>query len=189
MNQMPLFPAGGPMKIVGISGKAGSGKDTLAGFLVEHQGFVRIALAEPLRRFVSDITGLSMEDLTAGPLKEAPLDWLGGTSPRRLMQTIGTEWGRDMIDESLWLKVAARRVEEARAFGAAGVVIPDVRFENEAMLVRELGGSVVVVDRPGVASVADHTSERPLPSGLVDHTVVNSGTLAQLRAAAQELAN
>lgn len=176
------------MKIVGISGKAGSGKDTLAGFLGE-QGFIRIALAEPLRRFVSDITGLSMEELTAGPLKEAPLDWLGGTSPRRLMQTIGTEWGREMIDESLWLKVAARRVEEARAGGAAGVVIPDVRFENEAMLVRELGGSVVVVDRPGVASVADHASERPLPSWLVDHTVVNSGTLAQLRAAAQGLAN
>ncbi|WP_369933913.1 adenylate kinase [Xanthomonas tesorieronis] len=188
-RQLALFPRVGRMKIIGIAGKAGSGKDTLAGYLVANHGFVRVALADPLRRFVSDITGLSMDELTAGPMKEAPLQWLGGTSPRRLMQTVGTEWGRDMIDRDLWLKVARRRIEAADAAGATGVVIPDIRFENEAMLVRGMGGEVVVVERPDVAAVTTHSSERPLASGCVDSVIPNDGSLRDLEIYALGLAN
>ncbi len=85
------------MKIIGLHGLARSGKDTLASYLVEHHGFVRIGLADPLRKFVSDITGIPLEDLMDGPTKETPLEWLNNKSPRVLMQTLGTEWGRELI--------------------------------------------------------------------------------------------
>ncbi|MEU9859193.1 hypothetical protein AB0E19_38720, partial [Streptomyces sp. NPDC047974] len=90
------------MKIIGITGRARSGKDTLAEFLVSDHGFVKLSFAAPIRAFVADITGLPVSAMEDGPLKEEPLDWLNGQTPRRLMQTVGTEWGREMIDRDLW---------------------------------------------------------------------------------------
>ncbi|WP_295842560.1 adenylate kinase [uncultured Xanthomonas sp.] len=176
------------MKIIGIHGRARSGKDTLARFLVDHHGFHRVALADPLREFVSAITGIPYEALVDGPAKEEPLSWLNDRSPRYMMQTLGTEWGRQMVDDQLWLKVAHRRVEEARKQGYAGVVIPDVRFDNEAEFVSDLGGTVVEVVRPGVAAVAAHSSEAGVSPDLIHFTVHNDGTLLDLARYAETLA-
>lgn len=176
------------MKIVGIHGRARSGKDTLAHFLVEHHGFLRIALADPLRRFVSDITGLDESLLMDSVVKEQPIDWLGGKSPRQLMQTLGTEWGRTHVDENVWLAVAQRKIDQARRRGYAGVVIPDVRFDNEAQWVRQLGGHVVRLVRDDAAPVADHASERGVADHLIDTTIDNNGPLVLLAHWAEALA-
>lgn len=176
------------MRIVGIHGRARSGKDTLAGFLVEHHGFHRIALADPIRQFVSSITGISVEDLMDSALKEAPLAEFGGRSPRQMMQTLGTEWGRDMIAPDLWLTVCRLGIERSKRAGAVGVVIPDVRFENEAEMVRALGGEVAHVIRDGAGAVNAHVSEVPLPDYLVDYTVNNDSTVARLALHAEVLA-
>lgn len=175
------------MKLVGITGKARSGKDTLAEYLVEHHGFLKLSFAEPIRRFVSDITGHSVEELTDGPLKEEHLGWLD-TTPRRLMQTVGTEWGREMVDPDLWLKVAHRRIREARQAGVPGIVIADVRFDNEAEFVRRWGGEVVRLTRPGSAEVAAHASEAGVRDDLVDYEVVNDRERRYLRFVAADLA-
>lgn len=176
------------MKIIGITGRARSGKDTLAGYLVENHGFAKITLAGPIRRFVGELTGLSEAELTDGPLKEAPLAWLGGVSPRRMMQTLGTEWGRNMIADELWLLVAQRQIELAKRNGMAGVVISDVRFDNEAEFVRALGGRIVGLLRDGSGAVEAHVSEAGVDSRLVDATFQNSGPRHLLAAFAAEIA-
>ncbi len=175
------------MHIIGITGVARSGKDTLAEYLVANHGYKRVAFADSIREVVSHLTGLTVAELTDGPLKEEPIEWMGGKSPRQLMQTLGTEWGREMVDPNLWLNIAANRIREARRQGFAGVVIPDVRFDNEAEFVRERLGSVVRVVRPGAAAVSAHESEQGVSENLVDSTVINDGTRRDLAVAAFNL--
>lgn len=176
------------MKLVGIHGRARSGKDTLADFLVRHHNWKRIGLADPLRLFVSQITGIPVEDLMDGDVKEAPLPWLGGKSPRQLMQTLGTEWGREYVCSDVWLCVAERLIGEAAKQGYAGVVVPDIRFDNEAEWIKELGGTLVHLHRDGVAEVAGHKSEAGVDPSLVDLHVDNNGPLVGLAWWAQTLA-
>lgn len=176
------------MKIIGLHGLARSGKDTLAAYLVEHHGFVRIGLADPLRKFVSDITGIPLEELMDGPAKETPIEWLNQKSPRVLMQTLGTEWGRDMVDPEMWLKVAHQAVRRARQDGAPGVVIPDIRFDNEAAFVKTFGGEVFKVVRESAAPVSAHVSEAGVAPWLIDGVVDNNGPLSALAHAAEQLA-
>lgn len=163
------------MRVIGITGKAGSGKDSLASFLVENHGFKRIGLADPLREFVSRMTGIPFEDLMQGEVKETPLDNFGGKSPRQMMQTLGTEWGRQTIADDTWLQVAAVAIRKARQEGYAGVVIPDVRFDNEAHFVHQMGGDVVEVIRYGAAPVSAHVSESGVGEPMIDRRYFNDG--------------
>lgn len=125
--------------LIGIAGRAGVGKDTAGRFLLQHFAFYRAAFANPLKSMLLAM-GLTRAELD-GPYKELPLRWLD-VSPRELMQTLGTEWGRELIDPNLWLRVFSRQLEQdwpallAADPDWAGYVITDVRFENEAEFVR-----------------------------------------------------
>lgn len=176
------------MKIIGITGLARSGKDTLAEYLVNDHGFIKLSFAAPIRAFVADITGLPVSAMEDGPEKEQPLDWLNGQTPRRLMQTVGTEWGREMIDRDLWVKVVAQKIRQARQAGATGVVVSDVRFDNEAEFIREWGGEVVRVVRDGAVKVLAHASEAGVNPDLIDRVIDNNGPMMALRQHAADLA-
>jgi hypothetical protein len=181
---------GGTVKIIGINGVARSGKDTLAGFLVEDHGFDQESFAAPIRQCVSLITGIPMADLIDGPLKEQPIEWLGCVTPRYLMQTLGTEWGRQLVHPEIWLRVMERKLYAAADRGVSGVAISDVRFDNEAEFVREtMNGTVVSVERPGVKPVQAHASEAGIARGLIDQVIRNDGSLEDLRTKAQVLGN
>lgn len=91
---------------------------------------------------------------TDGHLKEVPCLILNGHTPRYAMQTIGTEWGRGIIGDSLWVNAWRSTLPKGN------IVVDDVRFENEADAVRELGGVVVRIVRGDTISVGDHESER-----------------------------
>lgn len=166
------------MKLIGISGRARSGKDTAAQALT-HRGWHRYSFADPLKDGVRCMLGLGREH-TDGALKEQPMDWLGGVTPRRLMQTLGTEWGRDLVHPDLWLLVADRRIADAGADGAPGLVIPDVRFDNEANFIRERGGCVIHLLRPEVEQVHSHLSESGVRHGIGDPVLVNDGPVTAL---------
>lgn len=155
--------------IIGITGLMGSGKTTAAGRLIDVHGFTRHRMAGPLKAMLHCL-GLD-ERHTDGGLKETPCDLLGGRTPRHAMQTLGTEWGRALIGSDLW-------VNAWRATLPAGhVVVDDIRFANEADVVREAGGVVVRIDRPGLAA-GGHESE--LLEFDTDHVILNDGPLAQL---------
>ena len=171
--------------LIGLCGAAGAGKDTVAGLLEDARGprIQRIAFADPLYKAVAAITGLTVEKLQDRVVKEAVIPWLG-KSPRHLLQTLGTEWGRGMVRQDIWVCIA---LERARAVLDRGdsVVITDVRFDNEAQAILEAGGEVWKVIRPGWKCLADdaekHASEAGVDDRFVSRIVVNDGTVDALR--------
>lgn len=162
------IPASVPT-LIGIAGFKRAGKDTLARGLCAALELPQDSFAAPLRRFMADLLGWTLEELEAR--KEDPIPWLDGITPRNMMQTVGTEWGRDMVHGDLWVRSLLQRL-------AGGGVISDVRFANEAEAILSAGGCVIRVDRPGAAQGDGHASETPIPDHLVSFRVVNSGSPA-----------
>ena len=163
--------------IIGFTGPAGAGKDLAASMI---PGGHRIAFADPLYQGLAAMLGVPEAVLRDRSAKERPFVGLGA-SPRQLLQTLGTEWGRQMICPEIWIELAWWRWEQAAANGLGVIVVPDVRFENEAQMVRDHGGEVWMIHRPGVEPVAAHESEAGLPLRLIDRLIVNDGTVDQLR--------
>lgn len=158
--------------LVAFTGPAGAGKTTAAQTLVKHFGFHRLSFAQPLRDMLVAL-GVPTENLTEK--KHEPIDWLGGKSARHALQLLGTEWGRQMIDQDLWLNVMRKRIESVRGIiTTQGIVIDDCRFDNEARLIHELKGSVFCINRPGCARM-EHESERGISPELIDQYVPNNG--------------
>jgi hypothetical protein len=170
----PIFP-----KVIGLTGAAGNGKDTVRAML-ESNGYMGLAFADALRDMLEVLlvhTGVQPEWMTDRRLKEEPIPWLG-LSYRHMAQTLGTEWGRHLHPD-FWTRVTAMRMANWPC--DTRFVLSDVRFENEAKLVRELGGVLWRIERPGVAAVRPHVSETALDGITVDDQIDNSGTLEQLR--------
>lgn len=165
--------------LIGLAGPKRSGKTLAAEYLAEVYGFHHDSFAAPLRRFACDVLDLTLHELET--LKESPVDWLDDSrddrpqvTPRRFLQLVGTEFGRNLIHPHLWVRACLRRVE-----GQANVVISDCRFGNEARAIRERGGIVVRLN--GRGELADkHISEVPLHASLVDFEVDNSGDVRWL---------
>ena len=171
--------------LIGLCGPAGAGKDTVAGLLTDSDrcSFQQLAFADPLYECISVITGISPAGLQKRDVKEAVIPWLG-KSPRQMLQSLGTEWGREMIHPQIWIRITMERVIPHLAVGR-GVVITDVRFDNEAKAVIDAGGEVWKVTRPGWecldAGTAGHQSEAGISAHLIARTIDNSGSLDDLR--------
>jgi hypothetical protein len=173
-------------RLIALSGRAGSGKDTVASMI---PGAVRMSFAEPLKRFCMEVFGWT-EAQVFGPseLRNVPdpryVRHTGELlTPRHALQTLGTEWGRG-CSEDVWAQLGVRR---ALASPADVVVITDCRFVNEARAVRSVGGEVWRVVRPGaglVGAAGLHASEAEQESpeflALVTRTIENGGTLSDL---------
>lgn len=149
------------MRIVVFAGLAGHGKDTAGQILVEN-GFTRAPLAGPLKAMIGtflSLQGVSPEHqrrMLEGDLKEAPDPALGGATPRKAMQLLGTEWGR-ALSSTLWLETWRRY---HLGSGTPSLVVTDCRFANEAAFLRDLGAEVYLVRRPGFTGGAgQHSSE------------------------------
>lgn len=149
--------------IVGISGKMGTGKTTLARHLAALCGGRVVSFADALRAEVADIFCLPVEALTSRECKEHMLVPVGFNpmSTRQLLQW----WGalRREADADYWV----RQVIGAVAGGEL-VMIDDVRYRNEAAAIRAAGGVVIRLDpyaewQPGVGS--GHLSETDLDDG------------------------
>jgi len=167
-------------RLVALSGAAGSGKTTAADYLIEHYGYTRFKFAGPLKDMLYAV-GLSHNDIE-GTAKQIPSDVLCGRTPRYVMQTLGTEWGRDLIGADLWVNIWQRRVT---AFAAenpgAKFIVDDLRFPNELEAVKQLGGTRIILHRPTVTGIAgQHVSESALPHDDQAHVVINDGDAAQL---------
>lgn len=151
----PLVPNLPQRTIIAFTGLAGSGKSTAAAHLVNRRGFTRVRFAGPLKAMMAAL-GCTPEEID-GSKKELPCDLLGGKTPRHAMQTIGTEWGRDLISPDLWIR--AWQAALAKVPADVPVVVDDCRFPNEADAVIAAGGLVVRIERPGAGTASVHASE------------------------------
>jgi hypothetical protein len=135
-----------PRVIIGLCGHKQSGKSTAAEVL-ERCGFHRMSFSAPIKRMLSVLGAGALEKEEIDPILEC-------RSYRRAMQTLGTEWGRQMMGPNIWVNAWIRACPKSE-----NVVVDDVRFENEAQAIRDMGGIIVRVNRPG--AVADgHASEQ-----------------------------
>jgi hypothetical protein len=174
--------------IIGISGYARSGKDTLGDYLRSEHGFARVAFATPLKEATRTIFGFTDEQLY-GELKEE-IDPYWGFSPRWALQKLGTEGARDAIGEDVWVKAAMRNVLRNGPFSRSWV-ITDVRFRNEAAAIHAAGGLVVRDVRDDAKArqrVEGHASE-DLSDVPYDTLIPNNGAKEELREYAQALSN
>lgn len=173
-------------KLIGITGRAGAGKDTLAKHMVEKYNFKTISFAQPIRDALAAMMGITQEQFQH-PLKEQVITEIG-KSPRQMMQTLGTEWGRQLVNPDLWLILAERKMRQYWDEGY-NVVITDVRFNNEAELVQRLGGVIVLLirDDGSKTSQTTHASESGISSGFVDRVLLNNSEVADLYAEFDEV--
>lgn len=171
-------------KIIGLMGAAGAGKDTVATMVREHHPrLVRVdACANPLYDGLATMLGVSPEYLRDRNAKEMPHSRLG-VSPRVMLQTLGTEWGRNTISPDIWIDLALERHHERlRRSPYIVTILTDIRFTNEAEALRKAGGRLVHVIRPDVAPVETHVSETAIDRGKeADYTLRNDGSLDRLR--------
>lgn len=160
--------------ILGLHGPAGSGKTHLAQYLCQTYGWKRLSFAFPLRAMLSALfyeAGFDHADimhlLNSQAGKNEPIPELCGLSPRRLMQTLGTEWGRQAAHPQLWVNLAQNKVQRLKKSqpDLPGIVFDDVRFPNEKETIENIGGVVVGLPTRYLAdgTVPDHASEHPLP--------------------------
>jgi hypothetical protein len=172
----PPLASAAPRTIIAFTGLAGSGKSTAAAHLVKHRGFTRLRFAGPLKAMMAAL-GLTPAQVD-GNEKEVPCELLGGKTPRYAMQTIGTEWGRDLIDSNLWIN--AFNAALAKVAAGVPVVIDDCRFPNEADAVRAAGGILVRIERPGAGTASVHSSEaHALPAARTLHNTLSEQNLRE----------
>ena len=159
--------------IIGLTGKARSGKDTVAEHLAVAHGFHHYWFSKPMKDACRSMFGWDDAHLY-GDLKEV-VDPRFGISPRVALQTLGTEWGRNTINSDLWILRAQKEMEQHDC-----IVISDCRFDNEAEAVLASGGIVIEVSRADISEVAAHSSENGISSKLVTFRIDNNGTLQDL---------
>lgn len=178
--------------LIGLCGYAAAGKDTAAHVLIDEFHFQRVAFADPIKAAVlaldplvpnSDGTNhLRISEFSAGrdwaEVKEYP-------EVRRLMQIMGTEVGRNLFDPELWVKLAERKLASTLSVGST--VITDVRFPNEARLIKKHGGFLVRLTRPKVGPVNEHVSDRASENWTYDHHLVNDGDVSDLHQKTRDL--
>lgn len=169
--------------IIGLSGRARCGKDTVARFLIaDGHASYQYSLADPIRAMLFAGLGVDMRDPYWQERKEEVIPAFG-KSPRQLMQTLGTEWGRLQVKDDLWLVLAQDRLYR----DGPGMVVADVRFDNEAAFVRRMGGVIVHVRRDNTPDVAAHASESGIVQEPSDKILYNNGTLETLQRDVREL--
>lgn len=162
--------------IVGLSGYARTGKDTVAGILIEHYGFERRAFADVLRQSIYRLNPVAGNTVRVADLVDE-YGWEVAKSHaevRRLLQVMGTEVGRELFGADVWVKQAMKNLPERTVF-------TDLRFPNEAAAIRKRGGTVWRVSRPDVEAVNEHESERAMDNYAFDAWVKNDGNLDDLR--------
>lgn len=186
------------MTLVALCGLKGSGKDSVASFLVDRYGFRKLSFGSGLKDVVAamfqwDRAMLEGDTPASREWREAPDPWWSsrlGTSvtPRSMLQVIGTDVIRQ-FHADVWVACLERQLSPN-----ARVVITDCRFPNEIDMVRRHGGKVVHVARGDLPSWFEpyragalalpppevHVSEYAWARHLPDHTILNNGTMADL---------
>ena len=164
--------------IIGLTGYAQSGKDTVAQILVEKYGYTRIAFADKIRELSYELNPI----VKPGMKLQDAVDEMGWEKAkvripevRRIMQDLGVG-ARKVFGEHFWVQQVLRQIHFEGNF-----VITDVRFPNEADAIRKYDNAQIWrIRREGVNAVNQHVSETAMDNEKVDQTFLNSGSLEDL---------
>jgi len=181
--------------IIGLTGYARSGKDTVAKSLRLRGGFRRIAFADKLKDLALRLDPIVGVESLSGDLfftrVQELVDSQGWEDAkkqhdvRHLLQRLGNE-AREVLGDNVWVE-AVRGQLLTYISENKNVVFTDVRYENEAQLVHAYGGKMVRVVRPNVQALNNHVTETNVDLISVDDTIMNDGTINDLGAKVTEL--
>jgi hypothetical protein len=174
---------------IGLHGFAGTGKDTVAEILAQY-GYTRVAFADVLREALYVLNPVILFDEYGYDQRVQTLvDNLGWDEAkrqyeeiRRMLQVLGTEVGREMIDQNVWVDSVFKKLDEGKKY-----VFTDVRFVNEHHAIDSRLGTLIRIDRPGYGPVNDHKSDKGLPPEWFDAAIVNDGTVEDLNTKVREI--
>jgi hypothetical protein len=182
-------------RIIGFHGRKYSGKDTSCEIIINRNPTKCIKIlsfAEPLKQAAMIIFNLTYEQVYDPKLKDV-IDPRYGKSPRQLIQWLGTDVLRKQFDEDHWIKHMKNRIDTLLESNDAPdfILINDIRFDNEAELIRSYDNSIIVeIKRPELDHVPDHgstsletmnhESEKPIRQELIDVTINNNLTKIDL---------
>jgi len=171
-----------------------SGKSTTANILIEKYGYEVVKFAEPLKRMLASLYPYmgkgfdEIDDMIEGGAKEEPIEGFGALTPRRMMQTLGTEWGRNTLQDDFWVRIAIRRIAALTMKGHK-VVVDDLRFPNELAALASIPGRVETwhIHRPHLLVKPTHASEGQLEKAVFDRHIYNLGSQKDLETQIQTL--
>ena len=178
--------------IIAVVGKHGSGKDTFADILSTERGYFKFKLATPIKTTVAHLMAALIGAPSTATKYEAfmedrwrkEMDFIPfscDVTLRRCMQLFGTEFGRDILGKDIWVKSLLHRINKTLC---DYVVISDVRYVNEAEALSNAGAYIIriVRDVPKLDGEAnEHASETDVDNIIADHTILNNGSLDDLR--------
>src|SRR5262245_47662875 len=132
-----------------------NGKDTAAEALYE-VGYLRAPLAGTLKAMlktmalIGGVDGAIADRMFDGDLKKLPAEVFNGKTPRDVMRSLGTAWGRECVSDTIWLDTWRRRwVAKRHDEACVGLAVTDCRFPNEATYLKRMGAEIFVIKRPG----------------------------------------
>lgn len=184
--------------LIGLTGRAGSGKDTVYNTLYalfnEVRPVVRLAFADNLKYSAlaafqdpqQDWLELAERIKSDGTISVEIGEDKITVSGREFFQRYGTEAHRDLFGEDFWVDAILPPLEPLD-FGPflhspEIYVVTDVRYDNEASRIREYGGFIWLIDRPGdEIEESQHASEIPISEELIDYVIPNDGDLEDLK--------
>jgi len=171
------------MKLIGLVGQKQVGKDTLADFIVKKYGYTKMSLAQPLKEACKSIFQLSNEQVN-GNLKEVPDARWNNVTPRKLLQTVGTQLFRDELikhipelnnmENTIWIHNFNLWYEKNKD---KKIVISDIRFIDEANMITNHGGTLIKITKGEFNNNDLHQSEQELSNIQYDILIENHGTI------------
>jgi Domain of unknown function (DUF4406) len=175
------------VELIGLSGYARSGKDTVADSLVSNYGYTKMSFADPMKKALLTLDpNIDFGEGRAYLSQAIKVGWdelkSNSSEIRPLLQKLGTEVGRNMWGEDFWVNAAINNIPDG-----SKIVFADVRFPNEADAIKSLGGSVWRVERPGVGPANSHVSETALDEYSFNGTIDNSGSIENLEIAIKNI--
>lgn len=166
--------------IVGLTGLKGSGKDTVAAYLIKEHGFERRAFADPLKKSVAALLDIPYHEIDKW--KNDPtmtVEYGSGhmLTFREFLQRFGDEASKQVWGDTFWNDLT---LPTDGYYAGRNIVITDCRFESDVRRITICGGYVVSVQRPGLSNKDPHRGEANLPPNLVDYQLMNDGDIQSL---------
>lgn len=172
------------MVVIGLTGKKGSGKSTVAEYLVKQYDFIEYSIARPLKEIARILCGFSNKQLYGALQDKETVDEKLGISPREFLQVFGTEICRDSlkrhfpslkINKTIWVHLLDEFLSKNRG---KNIVISDVRFLDEAKEIEKHNGIILKITRPSLSETDNHASENQ--SFNVYKTIENNSSIGNL---------
>lgn len=190
--------------LIGLHGKPRVGKDTVASYLIRKYNLLRYGPSVPLKDTCAAMFDVPREYFDDDNMKDT-VDPFWGITYRQMAQKVGKESSRDVFGDDIWLRHVEKKwkkIQEIKQHIESGghhyvahfpdrdwshyngIILADVRYENEVHWIKEHGGVVFFILRDDAPQSSDtgHVVDRGLPLALADITIYNNGTIDELYA-------